>query len=78
VPLSGCEQLQQDALTEFLLNDLVGAGKQRGRDSEAERLCSLEVDDQLDFGRHLHRQICRFLTLENAINVPSSAAKLVN
>jgi hypothetical protein len=33
-----------------LFDDFVGATDQRKRDGEAERLGSLEIDDQLDFG----------------------------
>ena len=40
-----------------LFDDLVGAGKQHRRHGEADRFRGLEVDDQLEFGRHLHRQI---------------------
>ena len=40
-----------------LFDDLVGAGEQHRRHGEADRFRGLEVDDQLEFGRHLHRQI---------------------
>ena len=40
-----------------LLDDLVGAGEDRGRHGEAKRLGGLEVDHQLECGRLLDRQI---------------------
>ena len=39
------------------LDDLVGAGEDRWRHGEAERLRGLEVDHQLEFRRLLDRQI---------------------
>jgi hypothetical protein len=51
--------------------------EQRGRHCEAERLGGLEVDHQLVFGRRLHRQICRLLTLEDTIDVAGGAPELI-
>src|ERR1700682_4994624 len=48
------------------LNNLVGAGEQRWRNSEAERLCSFQIDEQIEFARLFHRQIARVFTLKNA------------
>jgi hypothetical protein len=44
-----------------LFDHLVGAGEQRVRHGEAERFGGLEVDDQLVFGRGLHRELSRLL-----------------
>jgi hypothetical protein len=44
-------------------DDLVGAGEDRWRDGEAERLRSLEINDQLEFGRLLDWQIGGLSTL---------------
>ena len=46
---------------EALLDHFVGCGQQRFRDGEAERLGGLEVDDKLELGRLLDRQIRWFL-----------------
>jgi hypothetical protein len=46
-----------------------GADKQSGWHSKAERLRGLEIDDQLDFGGLLDRQIGRLLALENPAGV---------
>src|SRR5215470_8439437 len=55
--------MQQDAR---LLNHLVGAGEQRGQHFEADRPRSAEVDDQLELGRSLNRQVTRLFALQYA------------
>jgi hypothetical protein len=45
-----------------LFDHLVGAGEQLRRHVEAERLSGGQIDDEIEFGRLLYRQISRFGT----------------
>src|SRR5262245_41125335 len=59
------------------LDHLVGEDEQLVWHGHAKRLGSLLVDDQLKFGRQLHRQVGRLLAAENAVNVFRGTAKYV-
>src|ERR1700730_300275 len=67
--------LQQNAA---LLDNLVGAGEQRRRHREAERPGGLQIDDELELDRLLHRQVGWFLALEDAADVNASLANCIS
>src|SRR3974377_1089171 len=61
-----------------LFNNLIGAGKERRRHSEADCLSGLKVDHQLVFGRALHWKVGGLFALKDAIDVTSSLPAWIN
>jgi hypothetical protein len=60
-----------------LLDHLVGAREQHGRNVETQRFRRLQVDDKLEFGRLFNRQISRLAPSQNPIDVSRAAPKQV-
>src|SRR5262249_13304852 len=58
----------------FRSENLVGAAGQRQRNGDAERTGGLQVDEHLDFGGLLHRQIARLATFKNSPSIDSDEA----
>src|SRR6516164_10974365 len=61
-----------------LFDHLVGAREDGRRNVEAQPLGGPEVDDKFVLHRRLHREIGRFLALEDAVNVAGGEPVLVD
>src|SRR6516164_10073382 len=59
----------------MLLNDLGGAGEDQWRHGQAELLSGVEVDDQLEGGRLLDRQVSGHRAFEDPSGVNAELAK---
>src|ERR1044072_7480623 len=60
----------------FSLDHLVSNGEDRGWHREAQRLCSLGVDDEVDFRRLLHGDVSRLGALGYFIYLVSANSSL--
>jgi hypothetical protein len=61
-----------------LFDDLIGAAGQGQRDGDAQRLGGLEVDEELDLGCLLDRQVRGLFALEDVIDITCRAPELVD
>jgi hypothetical protein len=57
---------------------LVSADKEQWRDSQAKRTRGLQIDDKVELGRKLDRQIAGFRAFEDLINEPRRAPEVVS
>jgi len=60
-----------------LLNHLIGSSEQRLSDCQAKRLGGLEIDEHLEFGGLLNRNITRFGSAKYLVDDFSSAPELI-
>ena len=60
-----------------LFDLLVGAQQDRWGYGKAERLGGLEVDEHLELGRKLHREIARLRAAQNAIDIGGGTTKVI-
>src|SRR5262249_32355978 len=71
------EQPRKDTLRSISwesLDYLVGTGENRWWNSEAEHFCGSEIDEQVELGRLLHRQISWFGTGKNTTDIDAELA----
>src|SRR5258707_1246633 len=72
-----CFSSKPDSRSTRSLDHLIGAGLQRERYIQAESLRGLEVDDKLELGGLLDRQLGRLGAGQDAIDVRRGAAKQI-
>src|SRR5215475_6692139 len=58
-------------------DDLVGGSEQRRRNSEAEGLRGLHVEDHLDLGGFLHWKLCGLFTIEHAAGIDAGQPECI-
>ena len=61
-----------------LFDHFVGSSHERSGQLQAKGLCRLHVDQQLIFGRCLHRQVRRLFPHEDAIDIGGGTPELIN
>jgi hypothetical protein len=75
---SGREQMQQTCVQmPGLFDHLVGARQERLRDRQAERLCGGQIEDEIELGRLLDRNVARLCSMQNLVDKVGSAPKQV-
>jgi len=63
-----------DSATAFLFDHFVGDREHPWGNGEAERLCGLKIDDQIEFGRLQHREVAGLFSLEDSSGVNAGLA----
>jgi hypothetical protein len=82
-PILNCAATANGDEPTLSFDDLVGRGEQRLRYAQCERICGLEVDEQIEFDRRLHGKLlsrgwqsywCRVRDLNSRPTVYKTAA----
>src|SRR5215472_12030721 len=80
-PAARCKNLRRGS---FILNPpftsfdhLVSAGEQRRRHFQAERLCSRQIDDEIEFGRLLDRKVGWLRPTQNLVDKVASTPEQI-
>ena len=66
---------QRIAAKRSLFDHIVGEGEQRWRHGEAERLRGKEVDSEIELGRLFDREVGRFRSAQNFVDLFAGASK---
>src|SRR5262249_28584397 len=74
--ISGCEQSQQNSVP--LFDHLIGASEQRRRHVETERLGRSQIDDEIESGRLLDRDVPGLCPAQNLVDMIGGALRDFN
>src|SRR6266567_5102758 len=80
ISLSRAEPAEKGQAATFadLLDHLVGGREQRRWDGEVEGLGGIDVDDEIELGRDLDRQVARFRSVQDAIDMAGGSPKQIH
>ena len=67
--MSALGQKQTFAMQKVILDQLIGASEQLARQGQTERFGGFQVDQELELGRLINRNVARFASFENLVHV---------
>ncbi len=72
-----CQKLSRAPQQTFLFDHLVGTQDKRRRDRESNRVCSLHIDNKLELGYLIDRDVTRRCAFKDLINVPRRTTEYI-